>query len=1343
LGYCSFLWNSPNSAERIKMEPIRQKHSVRHSLLILVATILYAVAFRPLYDVVGNSTAALVLVPVGLAGFYYGIWPGVAAGCLTLPLNFLLFGQVQQTSLLFHLFSSLPPIVISMLIGAFSGWLHGVLIRTKEQALQLQTEVSHREKSEEELKQSRERLELALEGGGLGLWDVDYKWERVVFNDRWAGMLGYTKEELGSSTDIFWKLTHPDDLEVVRLALEAHLAGQTEIYETEHRMRTKSGEWKWIQNRGKVVERYPDGSPRRVAGTHLDITDKKKNLDWLLVQERAIEAAMNGIVITDPSRPDNPIIFANPAFEKNTGYTRSEAIGRNPRFLQGVDTNRGTARAIRTALEIGDDCRVVIKNYRKDGSPFWNELSISPIKDSNGGIINFIGIQSDITEKRFAEDALKRSEEKFRRFIEQSSEGILFTDEEGAISQWNRAQAQITGLTFDEVFHRPVWDAQFELLPKESQTPQMLLHIKDRVMGLLQTGSGDWAQETIVRVVHRRDGSEVTVDAVVFPIKTPKGYIVGSIMRDTTKQRKANEELRMLNRAVESSISGVVITSLQGAIEYVNPGLLSLGGFEYKDEIVGQSIFEFTDETGQQKLRSEILPELFKSGQWSGEMMTIKKDGSYLSAHMVCSVVYGEKGEPVSLLANFYDLTERKRAELALAESEMKYRSVVESIKEVVFRTDAKGLWTYLNTAWFQITGFTVDESLGENFLNYVHPDDRERNVELFKPLIDGTEEYCRHEIRYLQKSGGFCWIEVYALLTKDESGKATGTTGTLMDITHRRRADEALRTAHDLLEAKVGERTRELQDAVGLLNIELDERKRAEEMIREQAALLDEAHDAISVRALDGTIRFWNKGAENIYGWSRTESVGLNANDLQQIPVAEDPMKRLLDAGEWSGEVERRRKDGRSVVVESRWTLVRDSKGNPQSVLVIDSDITEKKHLQAQFLRAQRMESIGTLAGGIAHDLNNILTPVLMWVEVLRNKMPDQKSQRILELLESSAQRGAGMVRQVLSFSRGISGDRVEVQITHIVRDLEKIMRESFPKSIEIFIHFPKDLWTVMGDVTQLHQVLMNLCVNARDSMPHGGTLTTACENATIDDNYARMHLDAKPGNYVSLSVSDSGSGIPPDILDRIFEPFFTTKEIGKGTGLGLSTSLAIVKSHGGFINVYSEQGKGTTFKVYVPAVPDLPQHDKAFFEESLMRGQGETLLVIDDEAIIRESVKSALEEFGYQVILAEDGAQAVAVYTLHKEEVAVVITDMMMPFMDGVSTIRALQRIDPGVKIIAASGLADNERIIQNRNLKIEGFMRKPYTTRDLLKMLSIVLGRSKASGDEVPLKVVHRTN
>jgi two-component system cell cycle sensor histidine kinase/response regulator CckA len=277
--------------------------------------------------------------------------------------------------------------------------------------------------------------------------------------------------------------------------------------------------------------------------------------------------------------------------------------------------------------------------------------------------------------------------------------------------------------------------------------------------------------------------------------------------------------------------------------------------------------------------------------------------------------------------------------------------------------------------------------------------------------------------------------------------------------------------------------------------------------------------------------------------------------------------------------------KDSYERIIDSKGSVIRDGDGNIFRIVVVSRDVTEERRLAAQFLRAQRMESIGTLAAGIAHDLNNVLGPIMMAIEILKKKVSDEGGQRILSTIETSAKRGADIVRQVLAFGRGLKGDRMLVQLKHVVSDVVKIVGETFPKGIEINTNIPRDLWTVSADPTQMHQVFLNLLVNARDAMPIGGTLAISAENITLDETYSRMNPEAKPGPYTCIVIADTGTGIPADVREKIFEPFFTTKEIGKGTGLGLSTTLAIVKSHGGFITLESEIGKGTTFRIYIPS--------------------------------------------------------------------------------------------------------------------------------------------------------------
>lgn len=515
---------------------------------------------------------------------------------------------------------------------------------------------------------------------------------------------------------------------------------------------------------------------------------------------------------------------------------------------------------------------------------------------------------------------------------------------------------------------------------------------------------------------------------------------------------------------------------------------------------------------------------------------------------------------------------------------------------------------------------------------------------------------------------------------------------------------------------------------AAALNRISAEEKRcEAEDRLAEQAALLELTPDAVMVRSLDDHIIFWNKGAERLYGWTREEVLAIRSAEMHKDGQKfEEIAATVMERGEWAGELPMLTKAGCEVTVQSRRTLILGADHKPKAVLIVNSDITLQKKLEAQMLRAQRLESIGTLAGGIAHDLNNVLAPILMSVQLLRQTARTPKEAALLDTLENSSRRGADLVGQVLTFARGMEGKRSAVNLQILAKEIQKVIYDTFPKSIQFNVTGSEDLWTIEADPTHVHQVLMNLCVNARDAMADGGRLSVDLRNAILDEAYAKMHPDAKTGPYVIITVEDTGTGIAPEVQEKMFDPFYTTKEIGKGTGLGLSTVLTIVKAHKGFINVYSELGRGTKFKIYFPAKPTQQESAAQLAAQSnpLPLGHGETILIVDDEANLRMITQQTLEAFGYRVLAAANGAEAVALYAQRKTEISAVLTDMMMPVMDGPATIVALRAINPRVKVIGSSGLGMHATAGRTVGAGLRHFLPKPYTAERLLKMLEQVL-------------------
>jgi PAS domain S-box-containing protein len=802
-------------------------------------------------------------------------------------------------------------------------------------------------------------------------------------------------------------------------------------------------------------------------------------------------------------------------------------------------------------------------------------------------------------------------------------------------------------------------------------------------------------------------GRRVWVRTIGEAVRDADGTIVAiqGAFQDITERRDIAESLRLseerFRRIFDSAPMGIVITSLDGLLIETNAAFRSMLG-RTSEELRGVPFIELTHADD----RAASLEAAGLATKGGRETVTFNKrylaaDGRIVRGRVSVATPRDVAGHPLYFITVVEDITATHEAQESLAASEERFRLLSKAANDAIYDWNIAANATWYNEGYGRTYGLD-DLSLGgtaEGWARLVHDEDRDHVWSSLQAALASTTENWSAEYRLRRGDGGYAHVLDRGYIVRDQEGRATRMIGAHTDLTSRREVQLRL---------------------------------------TQQAALLDAAGDAILVKDVEGRITYWNKGAERCFGWLAAEVLGRSAAELFQIdPVMYKEARALLLAqDQWEGELTERGRDGQERQLSVRWTLVRDKHGAPNAVLSIKRDITAQRRLEMQLLRAQRLESLGTLAGGIAHDLNNVLAPILASIELLRIDDADPDRLESLATIEASAQRGAAMVQQVLTFARGVEGKRIPVDIGRIGQDAAKICRDTFPKGITHRLTVAPDLWSVNGDATQIHQVVMNLAVNARDAMPGGGALTVTLANVDIDEVFARMDPDARVGRYVAITVSDSGAGIPPQVQQRLFEPFFTTKEVGRGTGLGLSTVHTIVRSHGGFIDVYSEVGLGARFTVYLPALSDGQSPvAEAPHEVRLPRGNGEQILVVDDEASIRSVVQRTLERFGYRVMLAADGAEGLAAFTEHRRDIEVILTDMAMPVMDGPDMIEAILKVDPKARIVASSGLASGGAVADAMAAGVTDFVIKPYTAETLLMILDQALRRGKARRSNPP--------
>ena len=933
---------------------------------------------------------------------------------------------------------------------------------------------------------------------------------------------------------------------------------------------------------------------------------------------------------------------------------------------------------IRAALAGGPGFDLQHRIVRSDGSVRWLRVR-AEMQASDGEVpARLYGTIMDVTERRYAGEALRQSEARHREaahelasILDSSLDVICTLDEQGKVARISAACERILGYRPEEL----VGTRLVDLLVPEDLGPSL------EAEASVRAGHPATSYENRLR---RKDGSVVTIAwSARWSAEQSTIFCVGRDVSEAKLIAEANRHLaERLHETLEAMTDALIVVDRGLRVRFVNRAAERALDIP-RETLVGRS-----------------LPEAFDNAE-SPRFIERYREAILTNRPVIFEDYYGPLGLWIEVRAfpsseglaiYFRDITERHRAQAALQASEARFRAVAEATTDATWDWDVSANHAWWSEGFTRLSGVAAGPVGLERWLDCIHPDDRERVHTGIREALQGRDSLWGARYRFRRADGSFAQVLDRGYVMRDADGQAVRMVGGLNDLT-----------------------------------AELE----AENRLREQAQLLDAARDAIQVHDLQKRILYWNRGAERLYGWTAAETVGHPGPEVVEGETSafNAAWEAVLRDGEWKGELEKVDRGGRKRVVEARWTLIRDAEGKPQRVLSIATDVTERRDLERQLIRVQRVESIGTLAGGIAHDLNNVLTPILMSANLLQHAVRDPEEAELVAAISSSAQRGADMITQLLSFARGVEGQHVPFSPSLVLRDVRKIVADTFPRSIEMIVDVEEGLPAVVGDATQLHQVLLNLCVNARDAMPHGGTLSIA---ARLEDARAGWN---EPGGaaspaYVVLEVQDTGTGMEPAVMEKIFDPFFTTKDVGKGTGLGLATSLSIVQRHGGFIRVASRKGEGSRFTVYLPATTEAAQPQGAP-GEPLPRGDGRTVLVVDDEEPIRRVAEQILRSYGYEVIVAADGAEAIALYAKLRRTIDIVLVDMMMPFMDGPTTIQALKRIGPAAVIVATSGITDDANVSKALSAGARSFLAKPYGAESLLRGLDRALGRlSEAS-------------
>ncbi|MEW6140377.1 MAG: PAS domain S-box protein [Thermodesulfobacteriota bacterium] len=979
----------------------------------------------------------------------------------------------------------------------------------------------------------------------------------------------------------------------------------------------------------------------------------------------------------------------NQAWLDTLGYNREEVIGRwFGDFLASGHQDHFNIN-FPTFKAAGEIHRVEFEMLRKDGSPITVAFDGKIERDEQGRFRQTHCILHDISECKKAEESLYRANQEWERTFNAISDGIMVLDDQHKIIRANKAMANALGMTERDLIGKRC----FEHIHGTKEPPAVCPHTQ-----LLMDG-----EEHSAEVAEPRFGG--TYDVRVSPLVDQKGQVIGSVhvTRDITKRKLAETVLQqsndLLRAIIEAAPTAIIGLDLDGNVQMVwNPAAEKMLGWSTK-EVMGRPLPSVPAES-QEEFKG--FRERIRSGKTleGVEVRRQRRDGSPIDYSIYASPLHDVNGRITGNIAVLVDITQQKRTEDDLRRSEAKFLDLYENAPCAYFSVGTDSIIGLCNRRAEELLGYSRDQLMGKPVFDLYSdtPEGKGRARKVFERFLAGLP-VVDQELQMQKADGSPLWISLTVNGIRDSNGHLVESRSMVLDISDRKRAEEALSES----EAFYRSLYENISDCIFIVDVTPEGRFKFVSFNPAEERAVGLTTDQVANRFTDDL--FPKEVAEHInnhYQMCVQKRETIHYEEVLDVPKGKVSFLTSL------------------VPIEG-------PDGRIYRIIGVARDITEEKSLQRQLIQAQKMEAIGQLAGGVAHDFNNILTAIIGYSDVLTRRIPaDSPYRSEIVQINRAGIRAAHLTRQLLAFSRKQILDLRPLNLNEVIAGFQKMLKPLIGEDIEVVVYLDPSIGIIMGDQTQIEQILLNLAINSRDAMPTGGKLTIETANVSLDEAYARTHPEVRPGPYVTLAVSDTGYGIDPQVLPRVFDPFFTTKEKEKGTGLGLSTVYGIVKQHQGHVSAYSESGRGTTFKVYLPIVQRPPVHTSASpaaAAATQLRGW-ETVLVVEDDEIVRQLTAEVLETLGYSVLQCSNPQEARTVCMEHQGPIHLLLTDVVLPQMDGRRLFDSLSQQFPEMKVLYVSGYAENAIVHHGVLDAGVNFLQKPFTVQDLAKKVREVL-------------------